>query len=251
MAATDIVTGPVPEDAERSWHAMYVVGGVAALLALAGMVLDIALTMQPGWGAGSVPVGAHAWLGQFASDPLLGMRNLDFLNTVISLVALPMYVAVCGAHRRTALPMALLGLVFVAVGTAVFVSANAAMPMLTLSRAYEQTGPAERLALLSAAEALLASGAHGSYGAYAGFLISEIGTLIVAFAMLTGGVFRRVTGWVGVVGVTILAGYTTAYTFGGGDNTLVMAVAIPGGLLMVAWYVMVGVRLVRLGRGAS
>lgn len=38
---------------DSSWQGIYVAGGIAALLALAGMLIDIALTMVPGmaWNA--------------------------------------------------------------------------------------------------------------------------------------------------------------------------------------------------------
>lgn len=239
-------TGATRRLQDRGWRAAYLIGGIAAFLAVAGMLTDIALTMLPGWGAASVPATALAWFDQFASTPLLGMRNLDALNIAISIVALPMYVALYGAHRRSAAGLALAGLVFVSVGTAVFVAANAALPMLELSRQYATAGAAERAALLSSAYALLARGAHGSLGAFPGFFISEVGTLLAAIAMLAGGVFSRKSGWIGIAGVLLLVVYTAVYTFVAAEESVMMALAIPGGLLMIVWYVLVGRRLLQL-----
>lgn len=235
---------------ERGWRMLYVVGGVAAFMALALMVLDIVLTMLPGWGTGTTPTTAMGWFEQFAVNPLLGMRNLDFLNITASVIVLPLYVAIYGALRHSEPALALTGLIVVALGTAVFVSANAALPMLELSRQYATASEAaDKAALLSAAQALLASGAHGGLGAFPGFVLSEIGTLLTGVALLRSGAFGRRVAWVGIVGVTVLLGYTTAYTFISATNDLVMLAAIPGGLLMIAWYVIVGRRL--LGLSAS
>lgn len=232
----------------RDWRLLYVLGGVAAFVALGGMLLDIGLAMVPGWGTETVPSDVAAWFAQFASRPFLGMRNLDLLNVVLSILSLPMYVALYGAHRRSAPALATLGLLFVALGTALFATANAALPMLELSRAYAQEGdPATKAALAASAHALLSRGAHGSAGAFPGFFVSELGTLLVTLAMLRAEVFRRRVAWIGAVGTAVLIVYTIAYTFGGGESSLVMAVAIPGGLLMIAWHAMVGSRLIAMG----
>lgn len=230
----------------RSWRFLYVIGGVAAFAALALMVFDIVLTMVPGWGTASVPVTATGWFAQFASTPWLGLRNLDVLNVVASFIALPLYVAVYGALRDREPALALTGLVLVTLGTALFASANAGLPMLELSRRYAEAGAADRFALAAAAEGLLARGAHGSLGAFPGFLLSELGTLVAGIALLRSGVFGKLTAWLGIAGVSVLLAYTTAYTFIEGTTTLVMAAAIPGGLLMIAWHVLVGRRLFAL-----
>ena len=236
-----------PETAlQHDRRALYALGGIVAFLALAGMTLDVALTMLPGWGPETVPVTPQAWLEQLAATPLLGMRNLDFLNVVVSLIALPMYVAACGAMRRTASATATFGLVAVGIGTALFTAANAALPLLELAQGYTAATIAQQAALISSAGALLATGEHGSFGAFPGFFVSEVGTFVVALAMLRGAAFGKVTGWMGIAGTAILTVYTAAYTFGPRSDSLVMAIAIPGGLLMMAWYARVGTRLLRL-----
>lgn len=241
----------IPADSDRGWRTVYAVGGATAFLTLAMLLFDIVLAMVPGWGTSTVPSSAGAWFAQFAATPLLGLRNLDLLNVVASLLALPLYVAIHGALRDTEPGLAITGLLVVALGTAVFAASNAALPMLELSRRYAGASPAAQASLLSAADALLAGGAHGSYGAYPGFLLSEIGTLVTGIALLRSGRFGKPVAWIGIAGVSILLGYTTAFTFGSGDSTLVMAAAAPGGLLMIAWYALVGRRLLRLARAAD
>ena len=77
---------------------LYRVGAIAAIVALAGTLIDIVLTMLPSWEVSTVPVGIEQWFVQFQRNPLLGLRNLDLLNVIIAVVSIPLYVA---ARRRT------------------------------------------------------------------------------------------------------------------------------------------------------
>ena len=95
-------------------------------------------------------------------------------------------------------------------------------------------------------EALLARGAHGSLGAFMGFFLSSIGTLLMGLAMLIGRVFSRVTAWVGIVGITLLIIYTIGSTFVPESGEAMMVIALPGGLLLMVWNVMVAKKLFQL-----
>lgn len=85
---------------DTSWRSIYVVGGIAALLALAGTLSDIVLAIMPGWEASTVPATIQAWFTQLETKPLLGLRNLDLLNGAISIVQIPVILALLsrGAH---------------------------------------------------------------------------------------------------------------------------------------------------------
>jgi hypothetical protein len=158
-----------------------------------------------------------------------------------------MYLALYGAHRRVSPAYAALALIVMLVGTVVFMTSNAALPMLELSKQYSiASTDTQRLTLEAAGEALLAKGAHGSLGAFMGFFLSSIGTLLMGLAMLIGRVFSRVTAWVGIVGITLLIIYTIGSTFVPGAGAAMMAIALPGGVLMMAWNVMVAKKLFQL-----
>lgn len=233
--------------AEHDRALVYRLGGIVALVALGGMVLDIVLTMLPGWGPDTVPADAAGWLAQLTSQPLLGLRNLDLLNLTVSVISLLLYVALFVALWPDAPGLALLGTLLVAIGTAAFAGANAALPMLELAGRHVAASPTARAALETSAAALLARGAHGSMGAFPGFFLSAAGTLVLTLAMLRSGVFSRRIGVIGAIGSGLLLVYTVAYTFSAGESVLIMAIAAPGGLLMIAWYAMVGRRLLGFG----
>lgn len=231
---------------ERSWRALYRIGAIVAVIGIAALMFDIVLSMLPGWGPATVPTTVDAWLAQFGSNPLLGMRNLDSLNVLVSLITLPMYVALYGLHRKSEPALLLLGLIVVSVGTVLFASSNAALSLLGLSRDYAvATTPVTKVAIQGATQAALVRGAHGSFGVLPAFLLSEIGTLIVSIGMIRGGVFRRAVGITGVVGSSVLALYTIILTTGGVSFSGLMMVAALGGLLMIGWQVAVSRTLLR------
>lgn len=237
--------GLIPTD--DGWRHLYTVGAVAALVAVAGALLDIVLTMLPGWEATTVPATSELWFAQFQSNPWLGLRNLDLLNVTISVFSLPLFVALYGAHRRVSQGWAALALTLTVVGTAVFVANNAALPMLELSRQFAAAGESERVALYAAAAALLARGAHGSMGAFPGFLLSSLGTLFMTVAMVKGRIFSRRTSYLGMAGISLLIVYIAGATFLPEARGPMLALALPGGLLMIAWNVLVALRLFQTG----
>ena len=240
-----VVTGTVTADDQ--WRDVYVMGGITALLALAGTLTDIAITMIPGWGVASVPDTTQAWLTQFQTNTLLAMRNLDLLNLIIVIIQIPMFLALYGAHRRTRQDYASLALIVVLIGTVVFITNNAALPMLALSRQYaDASTDAQRIIIEAASVALLVRGAHGSLGVFTGFFLSSLGTLLMGLAMLKGNVFARSTAWVGLVGITLLMVYVVGSTFMTDPGVAMMAIALPGGVLMMIWNVLVARELFRL-----
>lgn len=225
-----------PSHPQADWNSLYRTGAVVAVIAVLALVFDIVLSSIPGWGTATVPVTAEAWLAQAHGNPWLAARNLDLLNVTVSILSLPFYLALVVAMRRSRPALATLGLVVLVIGTALFASANAALPMIELGRAYADAGAAGRPALVAAASSLLARGAHGSMGAFAGFFLSEVGTLIVAAAMMRAeGVFTRRLALLGVLGGASLALYSSLVTFSPVPTESIVALAAPGGLLMIAW----------------
>lgn len=240
-----VVRGAVSVDDQ--WRDVYTIGGIAALIALVGTLTDIAITMIPGWDVSSVPHTTLAWFTQFQTNPLLGLRNLDLLNMIIAIIQIPMFLALYGAHRRTSQDYASLALIVVLIGAVVFITNNAALPMLALSQQYADASiDTQRLTIEAAGMALLARGAHGSLGVFMGFFLSSLGTLLMGLAMLKGDVFARSTAWVGLVGITLLMVYIIGSTFISDPGVTMMAIALPGGVLMMVWNAMVARELFRL-----
>ena len=236
-------------DLTPAWKGIYLLGGIATILALVGILVDIFLGTITGGNLAALPSTAVDRFIQFQANPLLGLYNLDLLNVINQIIMIPVYFAVFAALRRTNLPIAALGLIVFLVGSVVFITNNTALPMLELARKYAVASSEPQKLLFSAAgEAMLARGMHGSAGVFPGFLIPNIGSILLAGAMLDGKVFSRTAGIIGMTGSALLVAYTILVTFLPSVKDVAMTVSMPGGLLMMAWLVLITIRLFRLAR---
>ncbi len=216
-------------------------GGVSALLVAALSLVDVAVGTMTGGNLEALPQTAAERFAQLADSPLLGLYNLDLLNGITTLLFLPalyaLYVALSGKGSK----LAGLGWGLSLVGAAVFAAGNPALPMLGLSRDYlAASDPALRQSLAAAGEAILARGAHGGAGVFPSFLLPLLANLLLSVAMLKGRRFPPALAWLGLGGNALLGAYLVLVTFAPGVASVATAVAAPGGLMSIAWMVMVG-----------
>ena len=232
---------------EAQWKSVYILGGIAAILSLIAVVSDIVIGSSMGGNLSALPQTAMDRFTQFQQNPWLGLYNLDLLNTVNQLISIPVYFALYAVHRKANKPYALLALIIFLTGTTVFVATNTALPMLELSRKYAVATESQRTLLAAAGEAMLARGAHGSLGVFFGFALSTISALLMSLVMLQGKVFSKVNSYMGIVGNVLMLVYVVLVTFTPTVKDIAMAFAMPGGLLLMAWMVMLTIRLLQLG----
>jgi hypothetical protein len=155
------------------------------------------------------------------------------------------------AHREKRPAFALLAISMAAIGTAVFVAGNAALPMLGLAgKYYAAADEAGRQALAAAGEALLSRGAHGSPGAFPGFVLSSLSSLLFSCLMLGGGVFGKPVAILGIAGSSIMILYLIAVTFMPGLEHAAMLIVMFGGLATMAWLIIASIRLIGLRASA-
>jgi hypothetical protein len=102
--------------------------------------------------------------------------------------------------------------------------------------------------LAAAGEAMLARGEHGGLGVFFSFLLPALSALVMSIAMLPGHVFSKANAWVGILGNVLMLIYIVLVTCAPSVKEMAMMVAMPGGLLLVAWMGMLTVRLLRLAR---
>jgi len=224
-----------------------VVGAVAALLAAAGALADVAIGMTTGGDISALPHDAAGRFAELIAAPALGLYHLDLLNLITTLVMIPALYA-CWIVLRREGPAAGLAVTLGMVGAAVFVANNPALGMLGLARDFANADPSRRALLSAAGEAILAKGAHGSPGVLPGFLLPTLANIVLAGEMLRTKSFARVVGILGFAGNLLLAAYLALVTFLPGVRDTAMAFAAPGGLLATAWTVLLGVGLFRLSR---
>lgn len=227
-------------------------GAAAAALAVAATVADIVIGTSTGADLTALPRTAVERFAELQRAPWLGLYHLDLLNALVQAVTVPVYVALVRAHPGRGRWLATLATALFLVSAALFLSANAALPMLQLAREHAAAGSdALRAAYAAAGEAWLARGAHGSLGVFPAFVLTALAGIGMSLAMIRGGAFRRWAGGVGLAGNCLLLVYLVLVTFAPAAGRFAMALAAPGGLLALAWLVAIAAGLASAARGGA
>jgi hypothetical protein len=237
------------ENPNAGWLSLYRLAGATALLAILVALTDISLTFLPGGAGQPGRMTAIDWFSLFQDNWFLGLRNLGLLPNILTLCLLiPVFLALYAVHRHVDRPYAALAMILSLLGTAIYLSNNAAFPMWALSAKYAAAGTeAQRSLLAAAGEAILARGEDFTPGSFTGFLFAEAATFVISFVMLRGGIFSRATAYAGIVGGLFLTVFTIWSTFIPVLFELAMIVAMIGGLASIVWYVLTARRLFQLG----
>lgn len=234
---------------DQHWKSFYTFAGIATIIALAGILLDVVIGNIAGGNLTELPQTAVDRFAQFHENTFIGLYNLDLLNIINQVILVPAYIALFGAHREINKAYSLLALILFLFGSACMVINNSSLPMLELSNKYFATDIESQKALYAAAgEAMLARGAHGSGGIFPGFFLPNLAGLIISFVMLKGGIFSKTNAWLGIAGSILMLFYVVLVTFVSGVETMATAFAMPGGLLLMAWIIMFTAKLLRLGK---
>jgi hypothetical protein len=233
---------------------LYRIGGVAALLCALMYLITLGVYV-PANLASPPPATVLEWLTLFQNDPITGLFFLGLADIIImilwGLMSLALYAVLKFSNRS----WSLIAITFVFVGIAVYLSTNTAFSMLSLSQEYAvATTEAEKSILLAAGQAMLAV-SRGTGGQYTGMPLVWLAGLIISAVMLRSKTFSKATAWVGILGLGLLVAgipfgghYTTTGTPTAVQSAIVAVQYIGGGLLSLAWYILVGLRLLKIGR---
>ncbi len=232
----------VSQSDNSDWKDLYRIGGVTALIAVLIAPAEVVINFLPGVAkATASTVTVAEWFTLLQDNPLLGLRNLGLLNLCGAALLAPSFLAVFSALRRDHESFATFGTILFFVGIAVYLSGNRAFPLLSLSRQYAAAATdAQQSLLLSAGQAMLTEGQSR-----AGILLIEFSGLFLSVIMLRGNVFDRVTACTGVLGNSLMMVVETFFVPPHGAG---MVFAASGGLSIVTWYLLMGRRLLQLGR---
>lgn len=236
----------------QSWGQFYRVGAVTAFLTVLVMVSEIFITFLPGGGrVAPEDVTVLTWFDLFHQSWFLGLRNLGLINMIAAVLLLPTVLAFFGALRTTYGPWAALALILSVVGAAVYLAANTAFPMFTLSRQYAAaTTEAQRATIEAAGRAMLALGESHTPGTFVAFLLLQSGAILNSALMLRSQDFARATAVTGLLGGSLLLAFEIVSDFIPALFGISMFIAMAGGILSLVWYILVGRDLLRLGGAA-
>ena len=226
---------PVAGSAGSTW--LYRVGGLSALVFVAGYLVIFPLYAS----VGAPPVGAEAWLAYGAGKAAAwwGIIGLSVLTDILLIpIALALYLSLRAVHRDAVLVGVASIVLFVVLDLAVTWPNYAAL--VTLANAADGPSPTS-LAAATYASAVVTSPLIGIYS----IVTLSVGILMFGLVMLRDAVgFGRSAALVGVatgvLGIVSVVGPLLVDGLG--------AAIIVASLLTTLWALLVGYRLLRLGR---
>lgn len=247
-------TDPGLTTVDSTWRSLYRVGGAAALLCALMYVITLVIYV-PANIASPPPTTVLEWFDVFAVSPVTGLFYLGLGDVIIMLLWGPMALALYAVLKSTNPPWSLIATAFVFVGMAVFIATNSSFSMLSLSQEYAAAATeTEQASLLAAGQAMLAV-TRGTGHLYTGMQLVWIAGLVLSIIMLRSKAFSKATAWVGIIGLGLLvvgiiggAHYTSTGEISGVQEVIVAVQYIGGGLLSLAWYILVGLRLLKIAR---
>ena len=230
------------------WSRIYQIGGMAAIGAVLVGVLEIVITFLPG---GNVPRETVLdWFKLFQENGFMGLRNLGLLNIMLNVLAILIFFALYAAHRQSQeRPYAALAALVALLGIGVFYATNRAFPMLALSHQYATaTTEAQRAVIEAAGQAMLSVGKSHTPGTFLGFFLIEAAGVMMSVVMLRGKIFGKVSAYAGMFGFGMLLIFEFFSSFVAGLSNVTMILAMFGGLLSMAWYILIARKLFQLGQ---
>jgi hypothetical protein len=227
---------------DPSWKRLCTIGGITALISILLAPAEIVIGLFPGvQDTLARTVAVTDWFSLFQNHWFLGLRSLGLLNIAGALLFVPAILAICFVLRQDNEAYAALGGILFFIGIAVYLAGSRAFPMLLLSRQYASAATDAQRALLAAAgQAMLTEAESRS-----GLLLIESAFFTISAAMLESSSFSKVTACVGMLAGALMMVLEIAFIPPHGAG---MAIAAGGGLAMMTWSFLVGLRLLQLGR---
>jgi hypothetical protein len=188
------------------------------------------------------------WFSLFQTDRFHAFSNLGAINIITLSLGIPIYLALYQAHRRDHPAFAALASTLFFIGTAIYISSNTVFSLFALSKQYAIAPEAQKPLLEAAGRALLAQGADLTPGTFMGLFFTQIAGLLVTSMMLRGSTFGNWIGGIGLAGFGLTMVFFVLAAFAPEKYDTAMAFAMPGGLILMAYQVMLARRFFQLGR---
>jgi hypothetical protein len=248
---------PNIEPVDAAWRALYITGGVAALLAVfvfrRNLGAELALLVNSGI-VGGVPTTpltkAIDWFNLLLDHRWVGLTFLNVFDLVEYFLVGLIFLALYGALRRANKSMTVIATVFGLVGITVYFASNQAFAMLALSGRYAAaTSDAQRSLYLAAGEALLAANNPGAIyqgtGIYLSLFLVLLAGLLISIVMWRSDVFSKATAVMGILANGIGLCYFITLAFAPAIYWIPHPISAP---FRVIWYFLVAMRLFKMAK---
>ena len=242
------------KSASASWHSLYRVASVTALIAALLFLSDFVVLFLTGT---PVPASARDWFALLQNDRLVGLLQLFFSDLIGLLLLTPVVLALYAVLRRVHAAYATLAAALGLSGITAVIATNANYGLIYLSDQFAAASTdIQRTQLLNAAKSLLAAGTQGTGLLVASFLV-EAALLIFCVIMLQGSLFGRGIAYLGLLahGLDLAHAVVFLVFIPLANAELALSIATPllvvGGSFQLIWYPLVARRLWMLAREDS
>jgi hypothetical protein len=220
--------------------ALYRLGGIAAALAVVATAVSVgvfAASPPPGYDE-----GARAWFEHIQDNKLLGLMSLDLPFLIVSLLMVPVMLALFVALRDARPTHVVVAGVLYLIAIATYLGTNTSIEMLALSDRYAAaTTEAQRVALSGGAEALLA--AYTGTAFHINYILGQVAGIVFGIAMLHSSLFSRKIAYLMIGG--------NAFGFLLYVPEVGVALSALSGVILLVWMVLVSRRLLQLAHTTS
>ena len=226
------------ETANSRWNWLYKVAGVAALISLVIIPIQVIIFI-----VSPPPSTAIGWFSLFQNNKLLGLLTFELLIVVSNALAIPMYLAFYVALRRGSESFMAIATVIGLVGIVAFFVARPAFEMLYLSDQYAAaTTDAQRSMCLAAGEVMIAI--FKGTASHLGYVFAALAPLIISVVMLRSNIFSKATAYMGIL-ANVIALCLYVPKIG-----IIFGIISVCPFLMI-WEILIARRFFQLGRGIS
>jgi hypothetical protein len=248
---------PHAKTGDAAWRALYITGGVAAMLAVfvfrrnLGAELGLLSNLGIIKGVPTTPLSsAIDWFNLLQDNRLVGLTLLNFFDLVeyalVGLIFLALYVALRRTYHSAMLIATISGLI----GITVYFASNQAFAMLALSERYTSAAnDMQRSMYLAAGEAMLAINSpetiYQGTSIYVSYFLVLFAGLIISVVMLRGDIFSRATAVMGILANGIGLCYFITIAFAPAIYWIPHPISAP---FRVIWYFLIALRLFKLGK---
>lgn len=222
-------------------RSLYRIGGTAALLQLFA-ILGYAVAAAV---LGPKPVDAQAYFTVYLESPVAAALRGDLFLLVLIGLYLGTFPALYAALRPLSPVYTALATLFTVMAVGGVFATESTFSLLHLGRAFVTAGDTQRLQLIAAAEAVIASDMWNSSAGYTGGILLQGSGVMISMIMLRSKDFSKVTAYAGLLGNGFDLIQHTLHPFA---PSVAAPIQLFMGVFYIVWYPMLAWDLFRLAR---
>ncbi|MBN1894896.1 hypothetical protein JW906_10390 [bacterium] len=233
-----------PTIPEPGWKNLYRISGIATLIMMVFFLFDTAIFFI----LGPYPDSGQGWFDLLRDNRTAGLLLLSIPTLFGAMLYYLTFLCLFNILRKDHAGFAALAALAAFVGLTILIMIHPAYSIVQLSNQYAAAAEeTRRAALVSAAQMKMA---EAGVGLNIGGFLSEGAAVIFSILMLHGKLFGKTTAWLGIAGHG-LDFFRTVLNLVFVTENISAVLLMVGGLPQLIWLILVGLKLIQLGRMAK